>query len=243
MKKNSTFKTMFALLFLGVTMANAQSTDSGNLVFLHGENFDKATSTNSLYQFTDAQGFTLTMNNRDINKTPCNWTDPNGNAYTDGINFKNNDPGTINIPEGYKVTKLEIGGCSQSDAGNLCYLYTVDKDDVNFFTEGIGQNIKDNSTIQSKATYPILADGTAPLFATLDFSAAPATKSIKVVFSGNNQEDVWFKAYYSEATSITEIGNSQKPEADGQLYNLRGQRVDASYKGIVIMNGIMVLNK
>jgi hypothetical protein len=166
-------------------------------VFLHGENFDKVNSTNDLYQFTDAQGFTLTMNNRDTNKTPCNWTDPNGNAYTDGINFKNNDPGTINIPEGYNVTKLEIGGCSQSDAGNLCYLYTVDKDDVNFFTEAIGQNIKENSDIQSKATYPIIADGTAPLFATLDFSAAPATKSIKVVFSGNNQEDVWFKVYFN----------------------------------------------
>ena len=184
--------------------AVGSSTGSGNFVFLHGENFDKENSNNDLYQFTDAQGFTLTMNNRDINKTPCNWTDPNGNAYTDGINFKNNDPGTINIPEGYKVTKLEIGGCSQSDAGNLCYLYTVDKDDVNFFTEAIGQNIKENSDIQSKATYPILADGTAPLFATLDFGAAPATKSIKVVFSGNNQENVWFKIYYNNGSEPAE---------------------------------------
>lgn len=181
------------------------------VAFLHGENFDKANSTNDLYQFTDAAGFTLTMNNRDISRTPCNWTDSNGNAYTDGINFKNNDPGTINIPEGYKVTKLEIGGCSQSDAGNLCYLYTVDKDDVNFFTEAIGQNIKENSDIQSKATYPIIADGTAPLFATLDFSAAPATKSIKVVFSGNNQEDVWFKVYYSDG--------SEEPAGSQTIYS------------------------
>ena len=186
---------------------------SENVVFLHGENFDKENSTNDLYQFKDAQGFTLTMNNRDINKTPCNWTDPNGNAYADGINFKNNDPGIINIPEGNKVTKLEIGGCSQSDAGNLCYLYTVDKDDVNFFTEAIGQNIKENSDIQSKATYPILPDGTAPLFATLDFSAAPATKSIKVVFSGNNQEDVWFKVYYN---------NGEEPVESQTLYSWVG---------------------
>ena len=184
--------------------AVGSSTGSGNFVFLHGENFDKENSNNDLYQFTDAQGFTLTMNNRDINKTPCNWTDSNGNAYTDGINFKNNDAGTINIPEGFKVTKLEIGGCSQSDAGNLCYLYTVDKDDVNFFSEAIGQNIKENSDIQSKATYPILADGTAPLFATLDFGAAPATKSIKVVFSGNNQENVWFKIYYNNGSEPAE---------------------------------------
>lgn len=194
-------------------IAKGGSAAGGNYVFLHGENFDKENSTNDLYQFKDAQGFTLTMNNRDINKTPCNWTDPNGNAYADGINFKNNDPGIINIPEGYKVTKLEIGGCSQSDAGNLCYLYTVDKDDVNFFTEAIGQNIKENSDIQSKATYPILPDGTAPLFATLDFSAAPATKSIKVVFSGNNQEDVWFKVYYN---------NGEEPVESQTLYSWVG---------------------
>ena len=187
------------------------NTAKEKVVFLHGENFDKANSTNDLYQFTDAAGFTLTMNNRDISRTPCNWTDSNGNAYTDGINFKNNDPGTINIPEGYKVTKLEIGGCSQSDAGNLCYLFTVDKDDVNFFTEAIGQDVKENSDIQSKATYPIIADGTAPLFATLDFSAAPATKSIKVVFSGNNQEDVWFKVYYNDG--------SEQPAGSKTIYS------------------------
>jgi hypothetical protein len=157
-----------------------------------------------------------------VNKTPCNWTDPNGNAYTDGINFKNNDPGTINIPEGYKVTKLEIGGCSQSDAGNLCYLYTVDKDDVNFFTDAIGQNVKENSDIQSKATYPILADGTAPLFATLDFSAAPATKSIKVVFSGNNQENVWFKVYYN---------NGEEPVESQTLYSWTGAEAGAIETG------------
>ncbi len=206
-----------------ITFTAIGSSTGSNYVYLHGENFDKANSTNDLYQFTDALGFTLTMNNRDINKTPCNWTDPNGNAYTDGINFKNNDSGTINIPEGYKVTKLEIGGCSQSDAGNLCYLYTVDKDDVNFFTDAIGQNIKENSDIQSKATYPILADGTAPLFATLDFSAAPATKSIKVVFSGNNQEDVWFKVYYNNG--------SEEPVASKAIYSWTGAEAGAIETG------------
>ena len=192
-------------------------------VFLHGENFDKANSTNDLYQFTGADGFTLTMNNRDIARTPCNWTDPNGVAYTDGINFKNNDPGTINIPEGFKVTKLEIGGLSQSDAGNLCYLYTVDKDGVNFFTDGIGQDVKENSTIQSTAKYVIQPDGNAPLFATLDFSAAPATKSITVVFSGNNQEDVWFKVYYT-------TGDDQ-PVASKTIYSWVGGENGATEVG------------
>lgn len=206
-----------------ITFTAVGSSTGADFVFLHGENFDKELSTNDLYQFKDAQGFTLTMNNRDINRTPCNWTDPNGNAYTDGINFKNNDPGTINIPEGLKVTKLEIGGCSQSDASNLCYLYSVVKDGVNFFTDGIGQNVTENSTIQSTATYPITADGTAPLFATLDFSAAPATQSITVVFSGNNQEDVWFKVYYNNG--------SEEPVASQTIYSWTGGADGAAETG------------
>ena len=206
-----------------ITFTAVGPSTGADFVFLHGENFDKELSTNDLYQFKDAQGFTLTMNNRDINRTPCNWTDSNGNAYTDGINFKNNDPGTINIPEGLKVTKLEIGGCSQSDAGNLCYLYSVDKDGVNFFTDGIGQNVTENSTIQSTATYPITPDGTAPLFATLDFSAAPATQSITVVFSGNNQEDVWFKVYYNNG--------SDEPVASQTIYSWTGGADGATETG------------
>jgi hypothetical protein len=44
-------------------------------------------------------------------------------------------------------------------------------------------------------------------------------------------------------TGITVIANSRKPKADGQLYNLSGQRVGADYKGIVIMNGMKKMQK
>ena len=191
-------------------------------VFLHGANFDKANSTNDLYQFTDADGFTLTMNGRDINKTPCDWTDPNGVAFTDGINFKNNDPGTINVPAGKKIYALEIGGASQSDAGNLCYLYTVDVDGKNIFTEGIGQGITDNGVIQGSAKYPILPDGNAPRFALIDLTAAPAAESVKVVFSGNNQEDVWFKLYTTEADANVVLGKGGQPVETKVLYTWEG---------------------
>jgi len=210
---------------------------------LHGANFDQANSTNDLYVFTDAEDFTLGMDNRDVTKTPCSWTDPNGVSYTDGINFKNNAAGTINVPTGKKVYGMAIGGCSQSDAGNLCYLYTVDKDGVNVFTDAIGQNEKDNSTIQSTAKYPILPDGNAPQFAYFDFTDSPATSTIKVVFSGNNQEDVWFTLYLTEAaadaaaTGISRVNTERTAPADGLLYNMAGQRVSESYRGLVIKNG------
>ena len=226
----------------GSTQGDSDETGEAE-AFLHGANFDKANSTNDVYVFTDALDFTLGMENRDVNKTPCNWTDPNNVAYTDGINFKNNATGTIFIPSGKKVYGLEIGGCSQSDSGNLCYLYTVDKDETNVFTDDIGKDVKDNSIIESTAKYPIFADGNAPRFAYLDFTSAPAVSKIAVCFSGNNQENVWFKLYLTEsaakvAASIKEADAAINNRfADNVRYNMAGQKVSEAYKGIVIVNG------
>jgi len=220
-----------------------ESSDGDGIAFLHGANFDKDHSTNDLYVFTDALEFTLGMENRDINKTPCDWIDPNGVDYTDGINFKKNAAGTINIPEGLKVYALEIGGCSQSDANNLCYLYSVEKDGAEFFTEPIGQDITDNSTIESTAKYPMFADGTAPQVAFLDFTSAPATSTIKVVTSGNNQVDMWFKLYLSK-DAVTGINSIQSSTATiSTAYNLSGQQVGQGYKGLVIKNGKKYIQK
>lgn len=44
------------------------------------------------------------------------------------------------------------------------------------------------------------------------------------------------------ATGITDVINVQ-PATEGVRYNLSGQRVDASYKGVVIMNGKKFINK
>ena len=44
------------------------------------------------------------------------------------------------------------------------------------------------------------------------------------------------------ATGITDVINVQ-PATEGVRYNLAGQRVDASYKGVVIMNGKKFINK
>lgn len=135
MRKSFTLLILLMLAFVTGTRAEV------SVVWLHGANFDKDNSTDAYYQFTDADGFTLTMNNRAVSKTPCNWTDSNGNTYTDGINFKNNDPGIINVPNGYQVMKVEIGGASQSNDGNLCYLYSVDVDGVKILSVRISKII------------------------------------------------------------------------------------------------------
>ena len=198
---------------------------AGKAITLSAENLDKTTSTNDVFQFTDADGFALGMENRDFNRTPQTWTlTSTGQEYTvKGINFKNEAVGTILIPEGKKVVKLEMGGDSQSTEGNLCYLYKVDVDGANIFTEAIGLSVKDNATIQSSAKYPILPDGTDPLFATIDF-ATPATKTIAVQFSGFNQENVWFR--------VTLEGEGGQPAAGSKtIYSWVGGEAGATEVG------------
>lgn len=101
-------------------------------------------------------------------------------------------------------------------------------------------------------------------FASIDFSAEPYEGEFSFVFNGNNQERVWMVVYTSkaaakaaEAAEAVTIGkeNSQKNflnsgETDGIegvaakpslengiIYNMAGQKVSNSYKGLVIMNG------
>ena len=44
-------------------------------------------------------------------------------------------------------------------------------------------------------------------------------------------------------TGIKQITNSQKQTANSPIYNMAGQRVDTSYKGLVIKNGKKTINK
>ena len=48
----------------------------------------------------------------------------------------------------------------------------------------------------------------------------------------------------SLATSITPVAVSKSNRmTDGKMYNLAGQQVDGSYKGIIIQNGKKFVNK
>ena len=64
--------------------------------------------------------------------------------------------------------------------------------------------------------------------------------------AGNADGESNFTEYYptwKSPTAINEIINTQHPTPNTQFYNLNGQKVDASYKGLVIINGRKVVMK
>ena len=56
-------------------------------------------------------------------------------------------------------------------------------------------------------------------------------------------DDINVSLTKAPSTDIKQIANSQKLTANGQTYNLAGQRVDANFKGIVVKNGRKMINK
>ena len=67
-----------------------------------------------------------------------------------------------------------------------------------------------------------------------------------IMKAGNADGESNFAEYYptwKSPTAINEIINTRHPTPNTQLYNLNGQKVDASYKGIVIVYGHKVVMK
>ena len=67
-----------------------------------------------------------------------------------------------------------------------------------------------------------------------------------IMKAGNADGESNFTEYYPTwklPTAIHEISNTQHLTLDTQFYNLNGQKVDASYKGLVIINGRKVMQK
>ena len=65
------------------------------------------------------------------------------------------------------------------------------------------------------------------------------------VLSGEVIDELYLMASPVEVEAPTAINEVRwkKDEANGDIYNLNGQRVDRQYKGLVIRNGRVVLNK
>ena len=82
----------------------------------------------------------------------------------------------------------------------------------------------------------------------MNFGDEPYEGTFNFTFSGNNQCDAMFILYLSKEAAasiqeITAIQNVKSVKADGIIYNIAGQKVDASYKGIVIKNGKKYMQK
>ena len=76
--------------------------------------------------------------------------------------------------------------------------------------------------------------------------------SLGIIENNNTQNISGVYAYWDklviyrfnkDTDGIREVANGQQPTANSQKYNLRGQKVDANYKGIVIQNGKKYLVK
>lgn len=81
------------------------------------------------------------------------------------------------------------------------------------------------------------------------------TNDILVKYNGSNVEEILnhfhmgtmpfqiTSSFKSPTTGISSVTTSETINADGKMYNMSGQQVNESYKGIVIMNGKKYFNK
>lgn len=238
--------TIVAALLLSVNFLNAQTSD----VYVIDQTTCDTIKSDVQTLYFDG-GFTLNMAGR--GRKAC--VDKFG-TWTVGINFKNNAFYSITIPTGMKVYRIEICGLSQGDNWEYLAAWGVGDnmlDGVGYeFVDPIGKGVKDNATIKT-AKYPIdpcsgdavyLSDKTDPSvpFAILDFGNEPYEGDFPFYGSGNNQYDLAFKLYTSRsaadaaATAIRQL-EADKHVCNNAIYNLKGQRVSTSYKGLVIRNG------
>ncbi|MDD7335318.1 MAG: hypothetical protein PUG75_02300, partial [Prevotella sp.] len=75
------------------------------------------------------------------------------------------------------------------------------------------------------------------------YNLIPANKPFLVLPQGNNAK-VYVMFGDGEATSINSLFDATTTmPADAPRYNLAGQRVNSSYKGVVIVNGHKYIQK
>jgi hypothetical protein len=75
-------------------------------------------------------------------------------------------------------------------------------------------------------------DGNSPRFALLDFTGAPAAKSVSITCSGNVQQNSWFQLYITEADANAVLGKGTPEEQkDGVIFSWEGAEAGAIVKG------------
>ena len=220
---------------------------AGDVVELSGETLNLEASEKPNFIFNGTE-ITIEMD-RDVKVVE-------NHGWLKGINIKNNGVGTIKLPTGVKLYGIEIFGFSQGD--NWEYLLGWGNGDQtvnegNFeWVDPIGAGVKDNDEIKTKAAYPMdpcffkSEDATVEYTNTrvfaMNFGDEPYEGTFNFTFSGNNQCDAMFVLYLSkeaaatikEATGIKTVKTGKA--GNGIIYNLKGQKVGADYKGLVIKN-------
>lgn len=138
------------------------------------------------------------------------------------------------VPENTPLLLIGTAGT----AYNVPVVGSATAPETNYLVKG------DGSTDMSEVAgynYILFSDGlfyqcTSGTIATtkayLHLEEAPSAHALDIIFDEGG-----------EATGITEVTNGQQTKANGQYFNLAGQRVNTNHKGIVIVNGKKYFNK
>lgn len=131
-------------------------------------------------------------------------------------------------------------------AGSYCH---ITKEDVSFLYEKIVEGNPVN--YQALQYYPGFKDGVGvktPLPAELKLTAGTYRVIADVDFNKDSAKAMSFDNFTLQGdlkvpTGIEAVKAANAVKADNVMYNLAGQKVDAAYKGMVIMNGRKFVNK
>lgn len=187
------------------------------------------------------------------------WTD--GESNNKGVNFSD-------LPNGVKAYRLTVAGTSISKydfsatlnkAKGLLLENTTGSDvtlSLPIWNNG-NEDATSNDLYANNATHIsqdeagytkyilALQDNLVGFYkvnTTLGNDMGTNTAYLKVATSGEARASYWFDG---EATGINALENLTNSQMDNNapMYNLAGQRVNKSYKGVVVVNGKKMLNK
>lgn len=258
---------LLAACALFASNIQAQEIDNPDIVVLSKTTLDvdasNATALQTYVFDSKCKGITLSMKGRELK-------DVSRQGFATGLNFKLNEPYTINLPEGVSMYGVQFAGYSQGD--NWDYLYAYGLDESNWeWIDNIGKKIKDNNTIINSAVYsmdPCESKLGAPVynkagytFASIGFGSEPYKGTFTFNCSGNNQYTMLIRVFtskeawdnYSETckniqygdgsgTGITEVTTNENVKKNDAKYNISGARISTP-NGLYITNGKTYLKK
>ena len=258
---------LLAACALFASNIQAQEIDNPDIVVLSKTTLDvdasNATALQTYVFDSKCKGITLSMKGRALK-------DVSRQGFATGLNFKLNEPYTINLPEGVRMYGVQFAGYSQGD--NWDYLYAYGSEVGKWeWIDNIGTGIKDNNTIINSAVYsmdPCESKLGAPVynkagytFASIGFDSDPYEGAFIFNCSGNNQYTMLIRVFtskeawdnYSETckniqygdgsgTGITEVTTNENVKKNDAKYNISGARISTP-NGLYITNGKTYLKK
>lgn len=238
----------FETLDVNTAMTNFAATD-GHI--LKGQDgfavYDGTKWTGTLTEMHPGQGYQLYSPYSAVFTYPTT-------ALTQSLNVETNYDEMMNAPaRDGKVTTLPESVDRRKYANNMCVIADVKNNDVVSNSEAylIGAFVNEecrgiSSLVDGKYFITIYGDGNE----SVDYDVFDSTKREYIETQGGSTFDEKAAASITtptevlidDTTGINAVAESEAQFSNG-TYNLAGQRVDASYKGIVIKDGKKVLMK